>query len=133
MIGQKIPKPTARDERRAYELATERDNNTCVRCLRGGTVQRDHRQNRQSGNTITSNLQCLCPRDHAWKSENPTAAILEGYAVPRWIPTDRIHLWPARRWVATDYGTVREVWVLYSDDGSFEVISDVRADELMNT
>lgn len=94
MIAPKTPKPSATDEKAAYDLATERDKERCVRCGAYG-IQRDHRQNRQSGNTVITNLQGLCPTCHLWKTEHPEAAIAEGFAVPRWA---RPEWWPAYRW-----------------------------------
>ena len=106
MIGPKTAKPTAAEETRAYAAATERDRGWCVRCGRAGAVERDHRQNRsQGGLTVPSNLQCLCPTCHAWKTHNPAAAVLEGFAVPGWgNPAE----WPAYR---ADVAS----WVLYFD------------------
>jgi hypothetical protein len=125
MIGPKKAKPTPADEGRAYEAMTERDQDRCVRCGKHG-VQRDHRQNRQSGNTAVSNLQGLCPTCHQWKTENPTAAILEGFAVPRWADWS---IWPAWR------EDVRS-WVLYLDAPDSEgrwwsEITETVADMLM--
>lgn len=125
MIGPKIPKPSPADEKRAYDSMTLRDQDRCVRCLKQG-VQRDHRQNRQSGNTVVSNLQGLCPVCHQWKTENPTAAILEGFAVPRWADWE---FWPAWR------EDVRS-WVLYYDAPDSEgrwwsEITETVADMLM--
>lgn len=141
MIRPKVAKPTAAEERRAYEIATARDEGKCVRCHRGGTVHRDHRLNRsQGGLTTPANLQILCgpangymgaPRlgqgCHAWVTEHPREAVEDGWAVPGYADP---HLWPARRWIPTDHGTLRIVWVLYSDLGTFEVITDAVADEL---
>ncbi|MGN8024716.1 HNH endonuclease [Microbacterium sp. 22242] len=93
MIGPKSPQPSPADERRAYEAMTVRDRNLCVRCGAYG-VQRDHRQNRQSGNTVVSNLQGLCPACHQWKTENPAKAFRDGFSVPRWA---RPEVWPAWR------------------------------------
>lgn len=110
MIGPKTPKPTPAEERRAYAAATERDENRCVRCGWVGNCQRDHRQNRQPGNTVLENLQLLCgPRGdyagcHVWKTENPTAAVLEGFAVPSYA---RPALWPGWR--------ISIGWVQYLD------------------
>lgn len=104
MIGPKIPKPTAADEKRAYEAMTVRDDNRCVRCGVYG-IERDHRQNRQAGNTVVSNLQGLCPPCHLWKTEHPSLALLEGFAVPRWA---RPEWWPAWRWDVHS-------WVVYFD------------------
>jgi hypothetical protein len=94
-------------------------------------VERDHRQNRQPGNTVVSNLQLLggafgC-RCHQFKSEHPSLALLEGFAVPRWA---RPELWPAWR---HDVGG----WVLYFDapdpDGRWwEPITEATAHLLMN-
>lgn len=103
MIGPKIPKPSPADEKRAYDDATQRDRSCCVRCGAWG-IQRDHRQNRQAGNTVVSNLQGLCPDCHRWKTENPAAALRDGFAVPRYA---RPELWPGYR--------VGIGWVIYYD------------------
>lgn len=130
MIAPKRPRLTQAQEREAYALVTERDTGACVRCGQIGPTERDHRQNRDSFNTVPSNLQllggpfgCGC---HKWKTENPAAAVLEGFAVPSWA---RPELWPARR---HDVG-----WVIYFDapdaDGNWwEPISQATADLLMN-
>ena len=109
MIGPKIPRLTNAQEKAAYTAVTARDQGRCVRCGLVGDVERDHRQNRDPFNTVVSNLQllggaflCGC---HLWKTENPSAAILEGFAVPRW---GRPEWWPAWR---ADVGS----WVLYFD------------------
>lgn len=125
MIAPKIPKPTPAEEKRAYDSMTTRDQNRCTRCLAYG-VQRDHRQNRQSGNTVVSNLQGLCLPCHQWKTENPSAAILEGFAVPRWADWG---FWPAWR------EDVRS-WVIYFDAPDSEgrwwsEITETVADMLM--
>lgn len=113
MILPKTPKPSKADERDAYELATLRDDNTCQRCRRNcGPVARDHRQNRQPGNTILVNLQCLGLQCHIWKTEHPKEALAEGWAVPSWADP---HEWPARRWLKSSLGTLRLGWVLYRD------------------
>lgn len=92
MIGPKEPKPRPADEKRAYEGATSRGKGCCARCSRFG-VQRDHRKNRsQGGLTTLANIQLLCPPCHQWKTENPSAAVLEGFAVPGYA---RPELWPA--------------------------------------
>lgn len=104
MIGPKEPKPTAREEREAYAAVTVRDP-WCVRCGAAG-IQRDHRKNRsQGGLTVPSNLQGLCGSCHRFKTLNPAAAVLEGYAVPGW---GRPEFWPAWR---VDVGS----WVVYFD------------------
>lgn len=109
MIGPKRTPLTVPEEREAYATVTARDKGTCVRCGRAGQVERDHRQGRDPFNTVPSNLQCLggpfscgC---HLWKTENFTAAVLEGFTVPRWA---RPELWPAWR---HDVGS----WVIYYD------------------
>lgn len=108
MIGPKSPRPSKAEQekldRQAYTDVTARDP-WCVRCGRP-RVERDHRQNRsQGGKTVPSNLQGLCPICHRWKTENPAAAVLEGFAVPGW---GRPEWWPAWR------ADVRS-WVLYFD------------------
>lgn len=113
-VAAKAIKQTPAEAKRAYDLVTRRDEETCVRCRRGGAVQRDHRQNRLPGNTVPSNLQLLCPSCHQWKTENPEHALRDGWAVPRhtvFTPAE----WPARRWVRTLHGTYRMAWVLYFD------------------
>lgn len=121
--------PTAAEERKAYAIATERDGDSCVRCLRGGVAHRDHRQNRQGGNTVASNLQLLCPPCHGWKTDHPTDATREGYSVPRSATPSR---WPARRWFPTRWGTHGLGWAIYDDLGGVEQISDERAAELFD-
>lgn len=114
VVRQRTPSQTSAEAKAAYALVTRRDEETCVRCRRGGAVQRDHRQNRQPGNTVPSNLQLLCAPCHKWKTENPQQAIQDGWAVPRhtmFAPAD----WPARRWTRTLHGTFRQAWVLYFD------------------
>lgn len=120
-VGQRPVKLTKAQERAAYRVVTERDRGKCQRCGRVGTVERDHRQNRDAYNTVPSNLQCLCPACHRWKTEHPAAAILEGFAVSRWA---RPELWPAWRHGAG--------WVLYDDNGGWDEISQATADLLMN-
>lgn len=125
MIGPKMPKLTAAEERLAYALATERDNGRCVRCGLAGPVERDHRQNRDAWNTVASNLQCLggafgC-ECHRWKTEHPAEAVRDGFAVPRWA---RPELWPAWR---IDVG-----WVLYDDEGGWKRITESTAHLLMD-
>ncbi|HWU31027.1 MAG TPA: HNH endonuclease signature motif containing protein [Microbacterium sp.] len=121
MIGQRPVKLTAAQEKHAYEVATERDGGRCQRCGRVGTVERDHRQGRDAYNTVPSNLQCLCPGCHRWKTEHPQQAILDGFGVSRWA---RPTLWPAWR--------VAVGWVLYDDEGGWQEISQATADLLMN-
>lgn len=107
-VGQKRPKLTKAEERRAYDSATARDNGQCQRCGLFAPTDRDHRQNRTAWNTTPANLQllggafgCGC---HKWKTENPADAVRTGFTVPAWAdPTE----WPARR-----YGVG---WVLYFD------------------
>lgn len=129
-VGQRPVKLTPRQEKESYAAVTMRDGFLCVRCGKLGRVDRDHRQNRDAYNTVPSNLQCLgsafgcgC---HKWKTENPSAAFSEGFAVPRYA---RPELWPAWRF---DVG-----WVLYFDeadaDGNWwQEISQTTADLLMN-
>lgn len=121
MIGPRPAKLTMKQEQDAYRIVTDRDQGRCQRCGRYGTVQRDHRQGRDAYNTVPSNLQCLCPDCHRWKTDNPVAAILEGFTVSRW---SRPELWPAWR---VDVG-----WVLYDDNGGWQEISQATADLLMN-
>lgn len=122
MIGPKQSKPTAAEEREAYDTATTRDEGRCTRCGRSGDMHRDHRQNRMVGNTTVENLQCLCPPCHGWKTDHPAEALEQGYACPRWA---RPELWPARR-----YGV--DSWILYTADGGWDEISDYLAGLLMD-
>lgn len=125
MIGPKTPKPTPRQEREAYDACTTRDPQ-CVRCG-ANFIQRDHRKNRsQGGRTVLSNLQGLCVTCHVWKTENPAAAVLEGFAVPGWAHPE---FWPAWR---GDVGS----WVVYYDAPDaqgrwWDVITQATADLLM--
>lgn len=127
MIAPKIERPTAADEARAYSAATRRDNDSCVRCLRGGDVQRDHRQNRsQGGLTVVENLQLLCLTCHTWKGDHPDDANRDGWGVPgiwaHWLS------YPARRWVKTEVGTYRLAWGLYRDIVFVEISEREAAD-----
>jgi len=129
MIAPKTPKPSKADEHDAYELATLRDDNTCQRCRRDcGPIARDHRQNRQPGNTIVANLQCLGLLCHQWKTEHPKDAIAEGWAVPSWA--DPL-VWPARRWFKGAFGVMTLGWVLYRNDGRFLEITADEAERRM--
>jgi hypothetical protein len=128
MIGPKVDRPSKADETAAYALVTERDGNTCQRCLRGGGVNRDHRLNRsQGGLTAASNLQLLCGSGttgcHGWATTHPREALHDGWRVPMGqTPAD----WPARRWFRTDVGTVRVGWALLDDEGGVrEIGADV--------
>ena len=129
-IQPKTPKPTVAEEKRAYKDATERDNGTCQRCLRDcGPLARDHRQNREAGNTTLANLQCLGLRCHQWKTEHPKEALARGWGVPSYADP---RVWPARRWLLSSFGRLREGWVLYRDtpgqDGRlWDEISDEEA------
>ena len=120
-ITPKMAALTARDEREAYELATLRDCETCVRCRRHGEVQRDHRRNRsQGGRTVVENLQCMCNHCHVWKSEHPKEAVELGWAVPGWAePGD----WPARRMFLSDNGARILGWCFYLPNGRVQEIS----------
>jgi hypothetical protein len=127
-ITPKRVKLTPAEERRAYELAKARDNFTCVKCLRGGPVQMDHRQNRQPGNTVVENLQALCMTCHKAKTEHPKDSLTEGWAVPSWADPA---VWPARRWFRGELGTVTLGWVLYSPDGFWREITAEEAERRM--
>lgn len=136
MIRPKVVKPSAAEESRAYDAATFRDHGVCVRCRRIDPVwgvSRDHRKGRGVGGlTVVENLQLLCGTGttgcHGWKSTNPEKAFDAGYSVPGWA--DPL-IWPARRWEPTDFGIVREVWVLYRHDGTYDVITEANAMERM--
>jgi hypothetical protein len=130
VIRPKTPKPTKVQEQAAYAIATGRDADTCQRCLRDcGPIARDHRQNRQPGNTVASNLVLLGLGCHIWKTEHPAEALEQGWAVPRWANPAR---WPARRWFRSINGvTFREGWALYDDIGTVTEITDQEARDLM--
>lgn len=129
-IAPKTQKHTAAEEKRAYTIATDRDHNTCQRCLRNcGPIARDHRQNRQPGNTTPANLQLLGLRCHQWKTEHPAEAIEEGWAVPGWA--DPL-VWPARRWFKGWAGIVGLRWCLYDNQGGVHWITDEEAARRMN-
>ena len=121
-IGQKLAVPTAREEREAYQIATQRDHDTCQRCLRNcgqGTTSRHHRKGRGvGGRTDVVNLVVLGGTGttgcHGWVTANPVLAVAEGWAVPGWADPAQ---WPAARWLPTAHGTVRAGWVLFTTDG----------------
>lgn len=129
MIGPKIPKLTAAEEKAAYDTVTVRDAGRCVRCGQPGGVERDHRQNRDPFNTVVCNLQllggafgCGC---HKWKTEHPADALEQGFAVPSWA---RPELWPGFR-----FGVG---WVIYYDRPDskgrwWSEITETTADMLM--
>ena len=119
MILPKVATPTRAQETDAYELATLRDSNLCQMCHQSGTVQRDHRQNRQSGNTVVANLQVLCLPCHAYKTNHPRWANEAGWGVPRWA--DPL-TYPARRRI-----NGIQVWVLYDNAGGWKVITEAQA------
>lgn len=128
------PKPTTAEQERAYAIATERDRSMCQRCLRHcGRANRDHRKDRSLGGlTVASNLQILGGSGttgcHGWKTSHPAKALEEGWLVPSWKEP---HEWPARRFIATAYGTVRPAWVLYDDVGGWEEIDTLDAFDRM--
>jgi hypothetical protein len=129
VIGPKTAKPTAAEEKQAYAIAAGRDDLTCQRCLGWcGAPQQDHRQNRQPGNTVPSNLQTLGLVCHQWKTEHPADALADGWAVPRWADPRQ---WPARRWFRTVYGTVRKGWCLYNNAGDVLEITEEEARQRM--
>jgi hypothetical protein len=131
MIGPKTPQPTAREENEAYELATLRDGNTCVRCRRGTDVTRDHRKGRGvGGKTVVENLQLLCGTGttgcHGWKTTHPAEAIEDGYTVPGWADPAE---YPGKRWMRTSNNVLIATWCLYNPDGTITSISDREAAE----
>lgn len=136
MIAQKLPKQTPREERAAYNAATLRDGDTCQRCLRNcgqGVTSRHHRKNRsQGGRTTPANILVLGGTGttgcHGVITQYPALATAEGFAVPSWADPAQ---WPVKRYVRTEYGTTRQVWVLLDDGGLFTQITDARARELM--
>lgn len=125
-FGQKRLRPSKSDERRAYDAATKRDGNRCVKCGAHG-IERDHRKNRsQGGWTTVANIQGLCPTCHVWKTQNPAEALALGFAVPSYA---RPELWPAWR--------INDGWVTYVDEPDehgnwWRGISQFTADQLMN-
>lgn len=124
MIGPKVDRPTAADERRAYAIASERDEHRCQKCHRG-PAQRDHRKNRsQGGRTVASNLLLLCPTCHLWKTDHPVEAVQQGWAVPGWADPAE---WPTRRYFRTEWGTYQAGWARLTDDGRVIRISDSEA------
>lgn len=126
MIGPRVAYLTPAEETRAYALVAERDEQQCQRCWRGAVVQRDHRKNRsQGGRTAASNLHLLCPECHLWKSDHPVEAARDGWGVPGWADPAEF---PARRWLRTELGTLRQAWVLYDDAGTWREISTDEAD-----
>lgn len=125
MIGPKVDQPSAADERRAYAVVTDRDDELCQRCLRARGDNRDHRLNRsQGGRTVPSNLQLLCGSGttgcHGIVTHDLADALREGWRVPSWGDPRE---WPAARYFRTDSGTVRLGWCLYTDDGRVIKIS----------
>lgn len=131
MIGPKVPNPSRADENDAYEHATLRDRNSCVRCRHFGDVNRDHRKGRGVGGlTVVENLQLLCGTGttgcHGWKGANPKAALDSGLTVPGWADPAE---YPGRRWVKTQNGVLVVAWCMYRADGSIESISDEVAAE----
>lgn len=130
MIGQRRPGLSPRQEREAYAAVTVRDGNRCVRCRRFGSVQRDHRQNRDRFNTVVEGLQLLCLECHKFKTEHPAEAIREGWGMPRntlLTPAE----WPARRYLSTDHGTFGLAWVTYTPDGFWREITSEEAERRM--
>lgn len=129
MIGQRTVRPTAAEERDAYELATLRDADTCQRCRRNcGPIARDHRKGRGVGGlTIVANLQCLGLGCHTWKTEHPADALEDGWTVPGWADPETF---PARRWVGTKRGTLRLAWVVYDNEGAWVEITEEEAARL---
>ena len=126
VIGPKMPKQTAADERNARRAVKDRDSGLCVRC---GAVATDwdHRKNRsQGGRWCASNGQALCRGCHIWRTQNPSAAVLEGFACPGWADPA---FWPAWR------EDVRS-WVLYLNEPDthgrwWSEITETTADMLM--
>jgi 5-methylcytosine-specific restriction endonuclease McrA len=133
LIGPKTPKPTKTQEKLAYAIVLERDEQRCQKCLRGDELTRDHRLNRsQGGLTTPANLQLLCGSGttgcHGQVTHDLDMALREGWRVPAWA--DPL-TWPARRWFRTPYGTVREGWALYDDAGGVTEITEHEAHRRM--
>jgi len=126
MIGQRTARPTAAEERDAYEVATLRDADTCQRCRRDcGPTARDHRKGRGVGGlTIVANLQVLGLGCHTWKTEHPKDALEAGWTVPGWAEPEE---YPAARWVPTKRNTLELVPVLYRNDGTWDRITEEEA------
>lgn len=111
-IAQRRTPQTQVELRFAYQLATQRDDDTCQRCRRYcGGVQRHHRQPRDKFNTTPANLILLGLKCHQYVTEHPEEAIREGWAMPRYTELTPEE-WPARRWLTTHLGTMRLSWVL---------------------
>ena len=114
MIGPKVPAPSPREERLAYELVELRDEGVCQKCRRGLPINRHHRKDRSLGGlTVVENLMLLCGSGvtgcHGYVTSHPDDACREGWAVPGWaVPAD----YPARRWIRTTVGTMRLAQVL---------------------
>ena len=136
-ILPKTKRPTAREERDAYELATDRDNDTCQRCLRDcgmGVTSRDHRKGRGVGGlTTVANLQVLGGTGttgcHGWATTHPKEALEDGWAVPSWA--DPL-VWPARRWYLDNHNALKVRWCLYDNKGGVHWITDEEAARRMN-
>jgi hypothetical protein len=79
---------------------------------------------------VLSNLQLLGLACHTFKTEHPSEAVADGWAIPGWPAADP-HEWPGRRWLRTAYGTRRLAWVLYDDDGGVTEITEEEARERM--
>lgn len=136
MIGPKVAKPTRAEESDAYELATLRDFNSCVRCRFSGDVQRDHRKGRGvGGRTTVDNLHLLCGPSgpdggcHLWKGSHPLDAEREGFTVPGWADPLK-H--PGRRLIATGIGQLNFQWVQYDADGGWKAITEAQAKRSMS-
>lgn len=115
MIGPKVPKPTEADNRRAYKVATARNDGMCELCHhREG--QRHHRQGRTPYNTVVVNLLLACHLCHAKIHAEPEWARERGYIVSDSIDPAVI---PVLYWVPTALGGKREAWVLLTDRGTF--------------
>lgn len=126
MILPKTDKPSEKQEREAYALATDRDKDSCVKCGNREWIERDHRQNRKAGNTVVENLQCLCHSCHVWKTEHPLDARAQGFALKS---TDDPLTFPARRLFRTDMGRLLLIWVVYLPAGNDPMFYEISEDE----
>lgn len=121
MIAPKVDKPTARNQKDAYALATERDGDRCVWCGDNEWTERDHRKGRGVGGlTVEWNIHVLCHTHHLQKTDNAEWALRVGLTVPSYgDPTE----WPSRRLVNDELR-----WVIYGAGTDFAIIPDATAE-----
>ncbi len=128
MIGPKVHRGIS--EAKARKIVAARDEDTCVRCRRGGPANWDHRLNRSQGGYWSPECgQLLCGSGttgcHGWRTSHPKEAAAEGWAVPGW--GDPL-TYPARRYIHDPgMNLYTPIWVLYTAEGSWVQISDADA------